>query len=400
MAIARRPDSIFHAQFWAEDGHDWFSDAYNWGWLTSTVTPHTGYFQTISRVTADLSLLVNFTQAPLVFNSVALLIQVLPAVLFVTPRFQRVVPDFRLRFLVALLYVAIPNSYELDANITNAMTHLALLAALIILARPSPRLGWKVFDVFWLVLSGLSGPFVIALAPVAVLRWLTDRKSGWRTTVMMVVAACAATQAITVLVTGATTRPHPPLGATPHGFMAIIAGNVFSGAVVGLLNYTRIFYQPWWEPHSLALRVTFFAGIGAVIYAAIRGPVELRLFTLFAWAVLLASMMTPVLTLTGDQWPLLSHPGAGNRYYLLPMLSFLASILWIAFKSGPVLLRLPAAAVVVAVLLLGVPADWSYPRYTDLQPEHYAQVFNSTSPGGRVKIPINPPGWDIEVTKK
>jgi hypothetical protein len=400
MTIGRRPESITHAQFWAEDGAQWFADAYNLGWLTSTVLPNAGYYDTIARLTADISQLVDFRHAALVFNGVALLIQVLPALFFVTPRFEGVVPDFRLRLFLALLYIAIPNSYELDANITNAHTHMSLLAALIILATPSPRLGWTVFDVFGLVLSGLSGPFVIALAPVAVLRWFTDRESGWRLTLMMLVVAGAAIQAFSVLGTGATTRPHPPLGATPHSFMAVIAGNVFSGAEVGLKNYTKLFHLAWWEPHSLALRISFFVGIGAVVYAAIRGPIELRLFTLFAWLVLLASMLTPVLTLTGDQWPLLSHPGAGNRYYLLPMLSFLASIVWIALKPGPLLLRAPAAALVVATLLVGVPADWRYPRYADYDPAHYASVLDSTPPGGRVVIPINPPGWHIKLTKK
>jgi hypothetical protein len=400
MTIGRRPESILHAQFWAEDGAQWFADAYNLGWLPSAITPNAGYFDTISRITADISLLVDFRHAALVFNGIALLIQVLPAVFFVTPRFEHVVPDFRLRVFLALLYIAIPNSYELDANMTNAHTHMSLLAALIILATSSPRLGWRVFDVFGLVLSGLSGPFIIALAPVAVLRWLTDRESGWRLTLMVVVVACAAIQAFSVIGTGATTRPHPPLGATPHSFMAVVAGNVFSAAVVGLKNYMKIFYLAWWEPHSLALRTTFLVGFGAVAYAAIRGPVELRLFTLFAWLVLLASMLTPVLTLTGDQWPLLSHPGAGNRYYLLPMLSFLASVVWIALKPGPVLLRAPAAALLLATLLVGVPSDWRYQRYTDYDPAHYARVLDSTPAGGRVVIPINPPGWHIKLIKK
>jgi hypothetical protein len=400
MTIARRPDSIFHAQFWAEDGQVWFGEAYNWGWLPSTFTPHTGYFQTISRLTADISLVFDFTYAPLIFNASALLIQVLPAVFFVTPRFRRVVPDFRVRLLLALLYIAIPNSYELDANITNSMTHLGLLAALIVLADPSPRPGWRMFDVSWVILAGLSGPFVIALAPIAVLRWFTDRVSRWRLVLMGLVLACAATQAGAVLLTGANTRPHPPLGATPHGFMAIIAGNVFAGAVVGLFNYTQMFTQAWWEPHSLALRLAFAAGVLVVIYAAVRGPIELRLYSLFAWLVLFASMLTPVLTLTGDQWPLLAHPGAGNRYYLLPMLSLVASIVWMVFRARPWVLRLPAAAVLLTMVVVAIPADWTYPTYADMEPERYARIFNQTAPGGRVEIPINPPGWRIAVTKK
>jgi hypothetical protein len=217
---------------------------------------------------------------------------------------------------------------------------------------------------------------------------------------MLVVLACAAAQAGAVLLTGASTRPHPPLGATPHGFMAIIAGNVFAGAIVGLFNYTQLFTQSWFDPHSLVLRLTFAVGVLAVLYAAVRGPIELRLYTIFAWLVLVASMLTPVLTLTGDQWPLLAHPGAGNRYYLLPMLSLVASLVWIACRARPRGLRLPAAALLLVMALVAIPADWTYPSYSDLEPERYARLFNQTAPGNRVEIPINPPGWRIAVTKK
>ena len=32
VIVSRRPEAIFHAQFYAEDGHVWFADAYNLGW--------------------------------------------------------------------------------------------------------------------------------------------------------------------------------------------------------------------------------------------------------------------------------------------------------------------------------------------------------------------------------
>lgn len=400
LTITRRPDSVFHAQFWAEDGHNWYAEAYNKGWLQAALTPFPGYFQTITRLTAALSLLVNFANAPLVFNVIALVIQVLPAVFLVTPRFQKVIPDFRIRVLLVLIYIGIPNSFELDANITNSMTHLGLLAVLIILAEPSQRMAWRAFDVFWMALSGVSGPFVIALVPVALLRSAFDRGCRWRLVLLGVVVLCAAIQALAVLTTSSATRPHPPLGATPHGFMAIVTGNVFAGAVIGLNHYSSVFAQPWWEPHRIALRATFVVGIAIFLYAAFRAGVELRLFVLFAWILLVASLLTPVLSLTGQQWPLLAHPGAGDRYYLIPMLAFLASAVWIMCRSRIKLLRLAAGAVIVATILIGIPGDWSYPPYADFHPEQYAKILDRAAPGSRVVIPINPPGWDVELNRK
>src|SRR6202171_5616154 len=211
LTVSRRPDSIFHAQFWAEDGLRWYANAYNWGWVQATFTSAGGYYQTLSRLTAALSLAVDLRYAPLVYNVVALVVQVLPAVFLVTPRFSRAIPDFRVRLLLAFLYIGLPNSFELHVNITNAMTHLPLLAFLVIVAEPSRRLGWRAFDLFVLLLSGLSGPFGIALIPIALVRWATDRAQRWRLAVLIAVVACAAIQAVSVLTSsGPGSRPHAP----------------------------------------------------------------------------------------------------------------------------------------------------------------------------------------------
>src|SRR5687767_7654590 len=58
LLIARRPDAVLAAQFWAEDGRYWYAEAYALGPLWAAVTPHDGYFQTVSRSAAALALLV------------------------------------------------------------------------------------------------------------------------------------------------------------------------------------------------------------------------------------------------------------------------------------------------------------------------------------------------------
>jgi hypothetical protein len=399
LTVSRRPDAIFHAQLWAEDGNQWYADAYNLGWVQATLTSD-GYFQTISRLTAALSLLVDLRYAPLIFNLIALAVQVLPAAFLVSPRFSRVIPDFRIRILLAFLYIGLPNSYELHINITNAMTHLGLLAVLVVLAEPSKRVGWRVFDVAALALSGMSGPFVIALSPVAFLRWIKARTDGWRFVVFLVVLACAAIQAVAVLAAAPSARGHGPLGATMHGFMAILAGNIFAGALIGLSHYAQLFTQGWWEPHSLALHVAFLAGMAVFAYGVVRGTFELRLFILFAWIVFIGSLLSPVVSLTGDQWTLMVLPGIGDRYYEIPMLAFLASAVWMMTKSRISVMRLAGGLLIAATLFVAIPGDWSYQPYADLHPERYADALDRAAPGTRVVIPINPPGWTIQLTRK
>src|SRR5438874_2102822 len=54
--------------------------------------------------------------------------------------------DLRLRFCCAALYVGLPNSAEIDANITTLQWHLALLAMIVLLAKPMASKLWMVFD--------------------------------------------------------------------------------------------------------------------------------------------------------------------------------------------------------------------------------------------------------------
>ena len=85
--------------------------------------------------------------------SVALAVQVLPAVMVASHRYSSAVPDVRVRLLLATLYLVIPNSSEIFVNLTDAQWHLAVLSVLVVLALPATG-GWRVFDVAVLALSG------------------------------------------------------------------------------------------------------------------------------------------------------------------------------------------------------------------------------------------------------
>jgi 23S rRNA (pseudouridine1915-N3)-methyltransferase len=67
LIVARRPDGIWNAQFWAEDGKTWYAQAYNEGALHALLLPAGGYLQSFSRLTAALSLAFDLRHAPLVF---------------------------------------------------------------------------------------------------------------------------------------------------------------------------------------------------------------------------------------------------------------------------------------------------------------------------------------------
>ena len=116
--ISRRPDAIFHAQFWAEDGAVWFATDYNFGILHALSLPQNGDFQTFPRLAAALAMLFPLRRAPLVMNLLAVFVQALPPIFLLTRRFAYVGSQ-RVRLLMGILLIAVPTSYEVHANVTN-----------------------------------------------------------------------------------------------------------------------------------------------------------------------------------------------------------------------------------------------------------------------------------------
>jgi len=103
------------------------------------------------------------------------------------------------------------------------------------------------------------------------------------------------------------------------------------------------------------------------------------------------------------QWELLQFPGLGNRYYLFPMLAFLASLLWM-LRVSPAAWRTRlaryVALVILAVLPVGVYNDWTLLKFKDFHFTEFARAFEQTPSGSRIVIPLNPTGWRMELTKK
>ena len=269
ILISRRPDALLNAQFWAEDGAVWYAQAYNLGIMHSLVLPHTGYFQTVSRLTAGVAQFFPLIWAPLLFNITAIFIKILPVNLNTTSRFSKLIPSLATRLFLALVYLSIPNSYEVHANITNAQWHLAILACMIVLATPSRLAVWRLFDVGFILLSALSGPFSIFLAPITALLWWL-RRERWTFLLLLCLSIGSLVQGIAILLTGHSNRPDTPLGATPELFAKILGGQVFLGGLIGQKGYELI------SSHSLAFSLltilAAIAGIAMFLYCIFKDP--------------------------------------------------------------------------------------------------------------------------------
>jgi hypothetical protein len=394
VIFSRRPDAILNAQFWAEDGKVWYADAYNHGAIYSFFTPVAGYYQTISRFVAVLAQAFPLELAPLIFNLAAIFCKILVVNFLLSSRLSRLVPGLAGRILIAFVYLALPHSGETHANLTNAQWHLALLSFLIIIAIPSDKTLWKIFDFSVILISALSGPFCLLLLPIAAIKWFKTRDK--QTLLLLVILAAGSIIQLSSLLT--SERPsQQPLGASFGLFLKIIGGHWFVDSIAGDRIYSRLISWSLWNA-SIAFFVSLL-GFGLLVFAFVKAKLELRLLIIFAFMIVFSALAFPAISSDVPQWTAMWTPGIGSRYWLIPIFCFLISLLYLAKNTE----FSPVRYVSIFLLFLsltGVAADWKYPRFKDLEFQKYATEFENAPIGQEVVIPVNPEPWEMRLVKK
>jgi hypothetical protein len=392
VCLLRSPLALVHPELYAEDGHVWFQQAYNSGWFVPLEVAHTGYLQTFPRLVADLGLHVPLERVPLLFVVFAVAAQVLPAGFVASKRLASVVPSRWLRLLLAAAYLALPNSREVNANLTNAQWHLALLAVLVVLAEPATG-AWRVADVLAVGLSGLTGPYCIALLPVAAIVSAVRRRR-WSLVLLAEVGAVAVIQLYEL---ATSSRGHfAGLGVTWRRFVEIAGDEIVGGTVLGQPRQLEILRSH----DDLVLSTVMLAGGELLaVAAAAFGPLELKMLNLFAACVVGASLLTPVGSLSEPQWLALAFDPQ-MRYWFFPTVALVADAVWLATRRRPRGVTLVGLAAVVATAALAVPADWSYRPLPRVDWRAEIRAFDAAPPGEPFVFSIVPARWKMTLNKR
>jgi hypothetical protein len=391
---SRRPDALRYPQFFAEDGHVWYQQAYNWGWLHALLHPDGAYFQTLPRLVASVSLLFPLARAPLIFNLCGLAVEAAPALFLLSRRLQSL-GSLTVRCVLAFLYLAIPNMAETHATIEYGQWHLAVLAFLVLIAEPPQSRAGVVFDIAVLALCAVTGPFCIFLLLPAVVLCVAKRQS-WNYLRFLVLSAGAVVQGLSLLLNLHQDRSHAPLGASLTGFCRIVAGQIVLPIFQGR-NRLEHWGHTSHQVSIVAVVVTVLA-ITAAAYALLRGPLPLRCFLLFAGTVFAAALVFPMGSLSGSQWQALSAPESGARYWLIPEAAAIAVLVWMIGPDRQIWLR-ATAGVLAITMLLAIVKHWQYWPMPNLHFPTYAMKFEQLSPGATMTIPLNPPGWSMTLIK-
>jgi hypothetical protein len=392
ILISRRPDAIFNAQFFQEDGHTWFADAYNFGWWAGLCRTYEGYHHVFPRLGAALALLVPLSLAPLALNLIAIGIQALPANLLLSFR-SSAWGSLRFRALLAGIYLALPNTQEMLNDISQSQWPLTLCAFLLLVAIVPRGVGGRIFDLSILLLCCLTGPECFFLLPIAIfLAW--RHRERWRWIAAGILAALCTVQAWSLLNGGFSSRPHFVLGASPALLTRIIAGNVYLGA---LLGGNGLAANPDRQLFIFLLFVTIF-GTLFVALSYFKSNLSMKLFILLTSTLLAASFISPTAYPPAgvSEWLLLAE-AIGIRYWYFPTVAFAWSILF-CFRSRIAILRIVSAPLLI-LMCFGIVRDWRYPAYEDMHSAEYAKRVEAAPAGAIVTIPQNPKGWNLQLIK-
>jgi hypothetical protein len=392
ILVTRRPDAVFHAQFYAEDGHVWFADAYNLGWWHALFRAQDGYFQTFPRLAAALALLAPLALAPMALNLAALAVQVLPVNLLLWSR-SSAWGSLRFRALLAIAYLALPNSREMTIAVTSSQWLLALSAFLVLAASPPAGAAERAVDLVVLALCGLTGPFCFFLLPIAAL--IALRRGGhWSWIKTGVLFTLALVQAWGLLMIDAGGRSHAALGASPALFLRILGGQIYFAALLGGNGLAAN------SSHTVFFLLAFaaIAGTSLVAFCFVHAGFEMRLFFVLTAMFLIASLIFPAAYPPPGvtRWQLLAE-ASGIRYWFFPTLACVWSVLWASRSRIQVLQA--ASIVLLCVMCFGIVRDWRYPALRDLDYREEAKRFEASPPGTVMIIPENPQGWNIRLVK-
>ena len=393
ILYSRKPDSLLNPQFWAEDGRNWYADAYNVGPIASLFTTEAGYYQTISRLVAAGSLAVPLEYAPLVFNASAILIQVGVAIFIVSDRCKPLLEDLKARYLLALMYLLLPNAWEVFGNLTNSQWHLALLVCLIIVASEPRSNASRVFDVAVATLAALSGPFCLLLLPVALIQTFRT-KSRITLAITIVLAIGCVVQAYGLLTT--TREVQSALGASVDLFFQIVGRHIVLGPLVGIRGFSRL--QSWGLWGSIPAAAATIFGLIVAFYLFAKASVQVRLIMFYAAMICVTGLAWPAVTLEPGQWSVIANNPTALRYWFVPGFAFYLSLIYLVFTERTKVTTYVSASLLF-VCLYGVVRDFRIDPLKDLEFKARASEFENAPPGTIITIPINP-DWKMELTKK
>jgi hypothetical protein len=368
LIALRKSDSLLNPQFWAEDGGLFFIEAERYGGWHQLFRPYEGYLHILPRLIAALATPLPLTLVPGFYAWSAVAVTGLTAWWLQSPRLA--LPGGA---LAALVLATVPHTGEVYLNTCNLQWITALGLFALVLAADATTPALRTAEIALLLVTGLTGPFIILALPLFAWRvWV--RRSRWSGFLLAAAVACAAAHVPSLL--NRTAETDAAAWAPFH-----------HAAVVGRRVVVTVFAGQMPVPEILCALVAFatVAGLTAALW---------RRRTLLPGGLLLLAAGLFVLAATAykvrpDTWTL-SELDNGDRYFFIPKVILLWLLAAFALTSGP---RLRPA--LFALLLIPLAANAPRFRFPPDPDQNWAASCALIARGESVWVPILPPDTRI-----
>ena len=397
VLILRRPDIVTNAQPWAEDGAFWFRGVYERG-LSSLLLPESGYYQTLSRSIWAVAMQFGLRRMALAATLIAVAMRAAFATFLLSSRLKKF--DLHYRLCAYFYLLLMPNLTEGYVSANTVHWHMCMYLLATLLADEPKTPLWKAHDYALLFFGGLSGPFVLFMAPCLLLKRVSERGSLVKAVkganaYDLAFALATGCQLVAVVFTADAIRSHAPLGATP----TLIADIVSSRVIVGSFVPNEFFLRG--QLHGAAfswLGVVLLLVLLVYFFATTKSRTG-AIILLFAVLVPAFGLMRPMISPTEPQLPLIITQRTAERYFFIPYFAFGLLAFFFVEKIGGWWNKTVRDAVVILIFVL-LGANCRIPQLPDVGYKQAIERFDKAERGDTVMIPLAPPGWYMELMKK
>jgi len=408
LLLVRKSDALLNPQFWAEDGTVFFLQQYEEGSL-ALLQPYAGYLHLVPRLTAWFAdVLLPYSALPFAYNYTSLLLTLLVVASVYSPRFQA---DYKP--LLALALVVVPHNTEVFLNITNIQWIFFFLLFIVLMkVNPSRDYGaissQYLLDLLIVVVCGLTGPFLVFLAPFFTWKWLKDR-NRYNACILAAVMVVALVQLGFLgrhwLEQSTASVPNPAHGRlekellqrqtseTPSMFDTYVTiGSVVLGhRTMGPLFFGENHLRWIWKGRYY-LSALYFGFLIALLAASRAGKrTALVPYCVGVQFILLLAVMLKFKASPLDLFMFENGP----RYFYIPFV-LLAWALIALIGSAAAWVRYATRAALFLAVVSSLTSHFQGAPFVDYQWSYRCQSIGVKD----VVIPLNPNGWKMTVKAK
>ncbi|WP_431615150.1 hypothetical protein [Enterobacter chengduensis] len=276
------------------------------------------------------------------------------------------------------------------------------LFMVLIANKPESKLD-KAHDVLVLIIAGLSGPFVVFMAPVLALRMIANSSGNnifvrtlnaiksidWF--VLLFIVVCVI-QLMTIAMSFNESRNHTELGATFQLFINILSTRVFAGFA---LSDSAI--EMLWRMDRVN-DIIVIISCCLLALALYRSNWRAWAIVIYPFTMLFLALAKPMISQTIPQWHGFEFTSAGQRYFVITSIFWFAIIL-LSFSRLGKAMRYVGYLCAALVLIKVAVYDFRIDQLPDAGWSEQVEKYNSSTNGEPVRMSINPPGWIMEVIK-